>query len=163
MEECEVFVSVMYDKLLAKEFLAGRRSYNFHPGLLPEYRGSGAYSWAIMNGEARTGVTLHEIDRSIDHGRVIHQESFPIEDRDTAGSLFSKAESVMEKMFRVWFQRIVDGKYEATPQDESKARLYLRKDLEAAKDLTRTVRAFTFQGKEDCYYISDGKRIYLKL
>lgn len=160
MEDCEVFISVMYDTLLTPEFLAGRRSYNFHPGLLPQYRGSGAFSWAIINEEKETGVTLHEIDKHIDHGNIIERASFPISSDDTAETLFRTAEKKIESMFRAWLPRLIDGAYESSPQNEAEASLYLRSDLERAKDLTRYARAFTFKGKDRAHYTThDGLKV----
>ncbi len=156
MEECEVFISVLYDKILPVEFLAGRRCYNFHPGILPQYRGAGAYSWAIINGERETGVTLHEIDGDIDHGPILAAIRFPIEPADTAESLFEKACDRIFSGFQEFLSMLVSGDipYEAMPQDESLARFYPRKALEGARDLSRYARAFHFPGKPEAYYVN---------
>lgn len=165
IEECDVFISVLYDKLLTKEFIDGRDAcFNFHPGLLPKYRGSGAYSWAIINHEMKTGVTLHLIDPDIDHGPVLQRREFFIKPSDTAGTLFAKAEDLIFRMFQDWYAKLVieqEIKVEKNSNEES--HIYYRKDLEAAKDITRFVRAFTFPGKESCYYVKDGKKIYIEL
>lgn len=163
MQECDVFVSVMYDKLVHREFMAGRRCYNFHPGVLPEYRGAGAYSWVIINGERETGVTLHEIDEDIDHGAIIDVQRFPVLAEDTAGSLFRQAEATMFRMFQEWLPKLIVGEVKAEPQIEAYAGIYYRKELERAKNLTRVVRAFTFEGKESAYFInSKGEKVYLQ-
>lgn len=153
-EQCDVFVSVMFDRLVSEQFLSNRKAYNFHPGILPEYRGSGAYSWAIINGERETGVTLHEIDRDIDHGPIVEIRRFQVKPSDTAGSLFRQAENVMFLMFKRWLPEIAVSDPSAVPQDESRSGIYYRKDLEGAKDITRLVRAFDFPGKEPLYFIS---------
>ena len=162
INDCEIFISVMYDKLLDENFINSKKAcFNFHPGILPEYRGSGSYSWVIINGEDFAGVTLHEIDVSIDHGNIIHIEKFPIKLDDTAGTLFDKAQDIIFSMFKNWFTRLLKGDYQSVPQNEDKAKIYYRKDLEKAKNLTRYIRALTFPGKEGAYYVSDGKKIYL--
>ena len=89
--EADIVISVMCDKLIKPHELEGRRFYNFHPGVLPWYRGAGAFSWAIINGEIESGVTLHVIDKDIDHGPVIDIRRFTINPSDTAESLFKKA------------------------------------------------------------------------
>lgn len=155
MDECDVFISVMYAKLVSEEFIRGRRAYNLHPGLLPRYRGSGAFSWAILNGEEQSGVTLHELDVSIDHGDIIAKSTFDIGPHDTAEILFRRAERAMEDIFQVYFGALLRNDYEKLPQDESKAKLYYKRDLESQKDLTRFVRAFTFEGKENCFYFNE--------
>jgi hypothetical protein len=58
------------------------RLYNFHPSLLPYYRGPVPSYWCIHNGEASTGLTLHEVDARIDHGRIVWQEEVPITTSD---------------------------------------------------------------------------------
>lgn len=161
-EDSHVFISVLYDKLLKKDFIEPRRCYNFHPGILPWYRGAGAYSWAIINGEIETGVTLHEIDESIDTGPVIEIRRFPIRKIDTAESLFRKAETLIYEMFTNWFSLLIDGGLPVTYQESG--RTYLRKHLEEARDLTRFVRAFTFTGKPSAYYINrNGEKTELIL
>lgn len=161
MEDCDIFVSVMYDKLIPDSYIKTRPCFNFHPGILPWYRGAGAYSWAIMNGEIEAGVTLHEIDKDIDHGRVISIERFPITNKDTAETLFTKAEKTLFDMFQLWLPRLVDGKYES--QSQVKGRIYYRKDLNEAKDLTRFARAFSFKGKDNAFYINNlGEKVEIR-
>lgn len=161
MDECDVFISVLYERLLKEPDLRGRRCYNFHPGILPWYRGAGAYSWVLINGEFEAGVTLHEIDRDIDHGPVIDIQRFAITPQDTAGSLFARAEDLIFDMFVQWLPRLIAGDISTTEQVQG--RIYYRKDLDRAKDLTRFVRAFTFEGKENAYYINRaGQKIYIE-
>lgn len=160
---CDVFISVLYAHIVSEEFIEGRKCFNFHPGLLPMYRGAGAFSWAIINGDKRTGITLHELDVNIDTGDMIAQETFQIEAWDTSHTLYNKAMDVLFKMFKNWFARIVDGSYPISPQKECDAHTYYRRDLRKAADLTRYVRALHFPGKEGAYYInSKGERIELE-
>lgn len=58
-------------------------AYNLHPGPLPDYAGLNAPSWAIYNGEARHGVTVHRMEAGIDTGPIAFQEEFPIAEDDT--------------------------------------------------------------------------------
>lgn len=163
MNECDIFISVMYDKIVSPEFIEKRICYNFHPGILPDYRGAGTFSWSIVNGEKEAGITLHVIDEGIDSGDVIDIQTFPIEKNDTAHTLFKKGESVIVEMFTKWFERLLVGAVQPVPQDETKARLYYRKDLSKLKNLTRFVRALHFPGKESCYYYGpDGEKRYIE-
>lgn len=159
---CDVFISVLFDQIIPESFIRSKPCFNFHPGILPWYRGAGAYSWAIINGEMEAGVTLHEIDKDIDHGDVIDIERFPILFEDTAETLFVSAEKTIEFMFRHWLPKLTKGDYQAVKQDAG--RIYYRRDLEKVKNLTRFIRAFTFKGKENAYYINaKGEKIYLNL
>ncbi|MGH6946124.1 MAG: methionyl-tRNA formyltransferase [Kiloniellales bacterium] len=56
-------------------------SVNIHSSLLPAYRGVHPVSWAMINGERETGVTVHSIDAGVDTGRILRQAAIPIEDR----------------------------------------------------------------------------------
>ncbi len=163
-EECDIFISVLYDRLISEgEIKAKHKCFNFHPGILPQHRGSGSYSWVIINNDLQAGITLHEIDQSIDHGKIIEIVKWDVGHDATAGSLFEIAEAAIEQLFKDRFQSILKGEYRAWDQNESVARLYYRKELEKARDLTRFVRAFTFEGKPNAYFINrKGERVELE-
>lgn len=58
------------------------RLLNFHPSLLPFYRGPVPSYWCIRNGERATGITLHEVSPEIDAGAVVWQEALDIDTAD---------------------------------------------------------------------------------
>ena len=60
---------------------------NLHPSLLPKYRGAAPIQWALINGEAETGVTLMLLDAGEDTGDIISADRVPIRDEDTAFTL----------------------------------------------------------------------------
>ena len=62
--------SQIYKKKILRE--SGLKFYNFHPSLLPMNKGRFPIFWAIMNGD-KQGITCHEIDEKIDHGKIISQ------------------------------------------------------------------------------------------
>ena len=161
--ECDVFISVLYGNLVSEEFISKRRCYNFHPGILPQYRGAGAFSWAIINGDKRCGVTLHELDVDIDTGPVLRVDEFSIEPWDTAETLFKKGMDTIYELFKKWFEFLLRDDCKGVVQSNVNAHTYYRKDLKAAQDLTRYVRAFTFGGKDKAFYTnSKGQRIELE-
>ncbi len=51
---------------------------NFHPSLLPFYRGPVPSYWCLQNGEKYTGFTLHEVTTNIDEGKILYQEILKI-------------------------------------------------------------------------------------
>jgi methionyl-tRNA formyltransferase len=65
----------------------------YHPSLLPLHRGSSAINWAIINGDAETGISIFWPDRGIDTGPILIQQRCPIGPDDTVGSLY------FEKLF----------------------------------------------------------------
>jgi len=60
----------------------------FHPSLLPRYRGPSSINWPIIRGDTRTGLTIFRPTDGLDEGPVILTRSVPIEDEDTLGSLY---------------------------------------------------------------------------
>lgn len=56
---------------------------NFHPSVLPMYRGAIPSYWCIRNGETMTGFTLHKIAERIDAGEILYQEYTRIQPTDT--------------------------------------------------------------------------------
>ena len=81
-----------FNYLLPKELyeIPKLGTINFHPSLLPDYRGANPYFHVLMNEEKETGITMHYIDETFDTGDIITQVKVPIEERDTMGSLFNR-------------------------------------------------------------------------
>ncbi len=95
---------------------------NYHPSLLPKYRGGSAINWAIINGETETGVTIHYIDAGVDTGPILLQEKVAIEPDDTVKSVyFEKLFPLGIRMIAEAVQAIKDGTVRAVNQDESRA------------------------------------------
>lgn len=99
-------------------------SINVHGGLLPQYRGGHVMQWAIINGEAETGVAVHYMDEGIDTGPVIAQGRFPIESDDDASTVRQKLKVAGVKLLKEWWPVIAEGRVPRVKQDESKARYY---------------------------------------
>jgi methionyl-tRNA formyltransferase len=55
---------------------------NLHGEILPQFQGAQSVIWAIHEGSRRTGFTIHQIDRHIDTGSILFQETMPIEFKD---------------------------------------------------------------------------------
>ena len=70
--------------------LAKEGAYNMHGSLLPKYRGRVPINWAVLNGEAETGATLHEMLAKPDAGNIVAQTPVPILPDDTAYEVFAK-------------------------------------------------------------------------
>ncbi len=102
--------------------LATHGGINFHPSLLPKYRGGTAINWAVLSGEKETGVTIHYIDEGLDTGDIIIQEKVDIDPDDTVVSLyFNKLYPLGVKMVAEAVKLIREGRAPRIPQDESKA------------------------------------------
>lgn len=62
-------------------------TFNLHASLLPQYRGAAPINWAIINGDAESGVTTFKLKHEIDTGNILFQEKVPVGPRETAGEL----------------------------------------------------------------------------
>mgnify|MGYP003647270931 CR=1 FL=1 len=161
-ESAHIVISVMYDTIFTQEFLESRQCYNFHPGVLPAYKGVGIFSWVLMNEEEKAGVTLHKIDAGVDTGEVIEIREFLISEEDTAYSLFLRGEDLIFKMFKDWYCDILEQNYIATPQRSNPGKAYSKKDLQKAKNLTKYAKAFYFPNKENAFYFnSNAEKVYI--
>ena len=63
---------------------------NIHASLLPQYRGSAPYQWAVLDGRKETGVTAQHMVLEMDAGDIIDVEKTPIGDNDTAGEVLER-------------------------------------------------------------------------
>ena len=91
-------------------------SINLHGSLLPKYRGAAPINWAVINGEKETGVTTFFLQHEIDTGNIILQESFPIEDTDTAGMVHDKMMLIGANVLVDTLNQIANETTTPTPQ-----------------------------------------------
>ena len=63
---------------------------NIHASLLPQYRGSAPYQWAVLDGRKETGVTAQHMVLEMDAGDIIDVEKTPIGENDTAGEVLDR-------------------------------------------------------------------------
>lgn len=73
-----------YPHLVPADVLALPRfgCINMHPSLLPRHRGRIPLAWALREGDPSWGVTWHRMDAGFDTGRILAQDTVPIEDDD---------------------------------------------------------------------------------
>lgn len=88
----EIIFSFYYRNLLSPDILTipSAGSFNLHGSLLPAYRGRSPVNWVLVNGEKRTGVTLHHMLKTPDAGDIVGQKEVSIEFEDTAYTLYQK-------------------------------------------------------------------------
>ncbi len=89
---------------------------NLHGSLLPQYRGAAPINWAVINGEKETGVTTFKLKQAIDTGDTLLQESFPIDENETAGELHDRMKEIGAKLLVRTVQGILNGELKERPQ-----------------------------------------------
>jgi len=119
----DIVFSFYYRNLICQEILAIPRlgAFNLHGSLLPKYRGRVPINWAVLNGEIRTGATLHHMVKRPDAGDIVDQEAVPISPRDTAQDVFIKVTAAARQVLERSLEAIKQGRAPRRPQDEAQA------------------------------------------
>src|SRR5919201_1846880 len=97
-------------------------SIQYHPSLLPRYRGASAINWPIIKGEKETGLSIFWPDNGLDTGDILVQKKTAISDTDTLGTVY------FDRLFPMGVEAMLEGvdlvkagKAPRIKQDESKA------------------------------------------
>lgn len=88
----DLIISLYFDQII-KESLLSLCSYpplNLHPSLLPAYAGSSPTFWVLAKGESITGISIHEITKEVDKGKLVFQQIIDIKPEDTQFSLYRR-------------------------------------------------------------------------
>ncbi|MDI9508335.1 MAG: methionyl-tRNA formyltransferase [Clostridiales bacterium] len=119
----EVIVVAAFGQLLPKELLDMPLygCINVHASLLPKYRGAAPIQAAIINGEKESGITIMHMDVKLDTGDMILQESIPLAEDETGGSLHDKLASLGARLIVEALDKLKEGTAKRIPQDESQA------------------------------------------
>ena len=91
---------------------------NIHASLLPKYRGSAPYQWAVLDGRKETGVTAMYLCREMDAGDIIDVSKTPIGENETAGELLDRLAVLGAALLSKTLSRFEkEGKLPAVPQN----------------------------------------------
>lgn len=103
---------------------------NIHFSLLPAYKGCYTSIWPILNGETKSGVTLHLIDDGIDTGDILDQAEVTITPEMTARDLYEKYMDSGRDLITRNLQRIYKDQFEhRRSQSAAESTYYSRKSL----------------------------------
>lgn len=151
--EPDLIVTCAYGKIVPKVILDYPKygCVNIHASLLPKYRGSAPIQWAIINGEAETGITLMYMDEGMDTGDIIDVAKIKIEDKDDVGTLHDKLSLLGTELLSKNFSNIVNSNVNRIKQDDSLATLapMIKNDMENidfndyGKNIINKIRAFS--------------------
>ena len=117
----ELTVVVAYGQILPQKLLDVPKfgSVNVHASLLPKYRGAAPIQWAVLDGEAETGVSLMYMTRRLDAGDVIATVRTAIGAEETAPELWDRLAKLGGELLVATIPHLQDGTASRTPQDES--------------------------------------------
>jgi len=119
----DLFVVISYGRFLPKAILEIPKLFcvNVHPSLLPKYRGAAPINRALINGEARTGVSVMKMNERMDAGEVMVQEALDIAPEWDAEVLWERLAELGASCLSQAVKKIGTGDFTLTPQDESQA------------------------------------------
>lgn len=106
-------------RLLSPDFVKRYRNriMNIHPSLLPAFKGAQAIRDAFDARADSTGVTVHFIDKEVDHGPIILQQKIKIRSKDTFASLKKRIHSLEHKLYPQAIKLFISGKMKFSRKD----------------------------------------------
>ena len=118
----DVIAVVAYGRILPQRVLdiPTVACVNIHASLLPSYRGSAPYQWAVLDGQKETGVTAQYMAKQMDAGEIIDVEKTAIDENETAGELLDRLAVLGAELLSRTLHRLENGRAPSAPQDESK-------------------------------------------
>ena len=167
----DLLFSFYYRGILPKEMLAIPRlgAFNMHGSLLPKYRGRAPVNWALVNGESRTGATLHVMTARPDAGDIVDQEAVEIGPDDSAVEVQRRVSSAAVRILHRRLPELLAGTAPRRPQDESAATTFPRRGpadgridwTRSARDVHNLVRAVTHPFPGAFTDIFGGKKTFV--
>ena len=118
----DVIAVVAYGRILPQKVLDIPKlgCVNIHASLLPQYRGSAPYQWAVLDGLKETGVTAQHMAAKMDAGDIIDVAKTPIGENETAGELLDRLAVLGAELLSRTLTKLRNGTAVGTPQDESR-------------------------------------------
>ncbi len=116
----DLIVTCAYGQFVPDAILNAPRlgAINVHPSLLPRYRGGAPIQYALLNGDAQTGVCLMEMVKAMDAGDVFARTIVPIDPDETFTELNQKLKEESVRLIKEMLPLYIDGKLERMPQAE---------------------------------------------
>ena len=118
----DVCAVVAYGRILPQKVLdiPSLGCINIHASVLPAYRGSAPYQWAVLDGLKETGVTAMYLVREMDAGDIIDVAKTPIGENETAGELLDRLAVLGADLLSRTLTRLQNGPVDHVAQDASR-------------------------------------------
>lgn len=120
----EAFLVVGWYHIIPKKWRSLAPAYGLHASLLPDYSGGAPLVWAIINGETKTGISLFQMNDSVDAGPILGQVEEPILERDTINTLYKRIEEKGLKLIKSELPKIQNNRAKLFPQKNSNRRIF---------------------------------------
>jgi methionyl-tRNA formyltransferase len=121
--EADVAVVAAYGQILPSAVLQIPKTacLNIHGSILPKYRGAAPIHYAVMNGEAETGVTIMYMNEKMDEGDILLVKTTPIGPEETTGEIHDRLAKLGSQGLLEALRFLAQGQAPRIPQDSSKA------------------------------------------
>lgn len=120
--QADMIVTAAYGQFIPTKILnLYKKCINVHGSLLPHHRGGAPIQRALINGDKKTGVTIMEMVKKMDAGRMYASSELPILDSDNNSSLFEKLAIIGKNLLMDNIEDIYNGKNEGVLQNEEEA------------------------------------------
>lgn len=120
--DADCLVTAAYGQYIPSRILNHfKKCINVHGSILPKHRGGAPIQRAIMDGDSETGVTIMEMAKKLDAGKIYAMEKCPITLDDNSTSIFDKLAIIGRDLLLNTIEDIVSGKNAGVAQDESLA------------------------------------------
>lgn len=118
LDEIHAICSIYYRNLISENVLksVNYRAMNLHPSLLPEYRGCSSLTWAMVEGETKTGFSYHYIQRDFDTGNILLQQEVEILPFDLQLNLYQRVMFLALAKFPEALELLLSG-FAGIPQE----------------------------------------------
>jgi methionyl-tRNA formyltransferase len=166
----DLILSFYYRAMIKEEILNIPRlgAFNMHGSLLPKYRGRAPINWAVLNGEKKTGMTLHHMVKRADAGDIVDQEAVDIAPDDSARDVFAKCVKAARTVLERRIDELTAGTAPRQAQDESQATYFGGRKPEdgridwtaGAEKIHNLIRAVT-QPYPGAFTTADGKKLLI--
>ena len=116
----DLVITLAYGQIVPQGFLdkIPMGCLNLHGSLLPKYRGASPIQTALINNEKVTGVTLMEMVKAMDAGRMYAKKQVVIEENDNSTSLFNKIKIAASELVLKALPKYINGELIGEEQDE---------------------------------------------
>lgn len=110
--KCSYIILAGYMRLLSDVLLDGYKDkiINIHPSLLPAFKGKDAIGQAINYGVKVMGVTIHFVNKEMDGGKIIAQESFNVDPSWSHDEIEAKVHSIEHILYSKTIKELLEGK-----------------------------------------------------
>ena len=117
----DLVITLAYGQIVPQAFLdkVPMGCLNLHGSLLPKYRGASPVQSALINSEKVTGVTLMEMVKAMDAGRMYAKKEIEISEDDNATSLFNKVKEAASELVLESLPKYINGELKGEEQDEN--------------------------------------------